>query len=441
MKRETTLVFVLAGLGSLAACAPEYVLGGASDGGSPDALGGGVSSSSGAFPLTDAGTGGAGASHVAGGAGTTYVAGSSGATHLAGSGGVPGAGGSRVSQGGVGGSVTATMAGSPDGAAGAPGPLVCGTGIRGGGYVNPCVYQRQAGAGGEAGAGGAGTSGECHAYDLIGAYWNRTSETAACIESVDDISPATGVGIERGLLADLNRWGVEQFVESEDGLRVGAIGLTVDQQTKLYVLDLTTGITSAVAVAANYTLAGALGSGQFVGAYWTGSAEQVDLIEPITGAVTPVGTLGDLHWWSSQLVLDRAAHRVYALGSPGELGNPSKFYSLDLTNGTVSSQPFPWNGFIGGVTTDGQIVGANFDPTTGWHVVTIDPTTLAMKQKGALVDIGGLSYLVYDSTQNIAYSVTIDSSPDGKSYLFGFNLTTGVETKVPTSQRYQLAKQ
>jgi hypothetical protein len=47
----------------------------------------------------------------------------------------------------------------------------------------------------------------------------------------------------------------------------------------------------------------------------------------------------------------------------------------------------------------------------------------------------------HGSSSNIAYSVTLDSSSDGKSYLFGFNLTTGVETKVPTSQRYQLAKQ
>lgn len=428
MRREAALVVVLAGLGSLAACAPEYVLGGSSDGGAPVAPGGG---SSGAFPVSE---GGAGASHFAGAG-----AGGGGASHSAGSGGVPSAGSSAIGRGGASGSMSVSMAGSPDGAAGAPGPLVCGTGIRGGGYVNPCLYLAQGG--GEAGAGGAGTPGECHAYDLIGAYWNRTSETAACIESVDDISPTTGIGIERGLLADLNTWSTEQFVESEDGLRVGAIGFTTDHQTKLYMLDLTTGITSAVAVAADYMLAGVLTSGQFVGAYWNGSAEQVDLIEPTTGAVTPVGTLGDLHWWSNQFVLDRAAHRVYALGSPGDPGASSKLYSLDLTDGTLTSQPFSWDGFIGGVTSAGQIVGANFGLTTGWYVVTIDPTTLVMKQKGALVDIGGLSYLVYDSTQNIAYSVTLDSSSDGNSYLFGFNLTTGVETKVPTSQRYQLAKQ
>jgi hypothetical protein len=433
MKREATLGFVLAVLASLAACAPEYVLGGSPEGGAPATPDSGVSNSSGTFAVPDGGASQGGTSR--GGA-------SQGGTgHVVSSGGVSSAGNPGTALGDAGGSTSTSTAGAPDGAAGAPGPLVCGTGIRGGGYVNPCLNAGQAGAGNEAGAAGAGTPAQCHAYDLIGAYWNRTSETAACIESVDDLSPTTGFGIERGLLADLNTWSTEQFVETEDGLRVGAVGSTLDEGHKLYVLDLTTGITSWVSVSEDYMLAGVLSSGQFVGAYWTGSEEQVDLIEPTTGAATRVGTLGDLQWWSNQFVLDRAANCVYALGAPAGSNAPSKLYSLALTDGMVSSQPFPWDGFIGGVTPDGQIVGADFDSTSGWYCATIDPVTAVVTKKGALVDIGGLSSLVYDSTQNIAYSVTLDSSSNGISYLFGLDLTTGVETKVQTSHEYTLAKQ
>jgi hypothetical protein len=417
MKREATLGFVLVGLASLAACAPEYVLGGSSDGGAYAVSGAGFSSASGASPVLEGG-----------------------ASYVAGSGGIAKAGSPGVDRGGAGGSMNVSAGGAPDGAGGAPGPLVCSTGIRGGGYVNPCLSVGEAGAGNEAGATGAGTPGECHAYDLIGAYWNHTSETASCIESVDDLSPTTGVGIERGLLADLNMWSTEQFVETEDGLKVGAVGWTVDRQPKLYVLDLTTGLTSSVSVPEDYLLAGVLASGQFVGAYWTGSVEQVDLIDPTTGVATRVGTLGDLQTWSDQFVLDRKANRVYALGTPAGTA-PSKFYSLDLADGTVSSQTFAWDGFIGGVTPDGQVVGANFDLTNGWYVVTIDPITVAMTQKGALTNINGLAYLVYDSTQNIAYSVTEDSTSNGISYLVGLDLTTGVETMVQTGQSYSLAKQ
>ncbi len=78
-------------------------------------------------------------------------------------------------------------------------PLACSPGVRDGGYVNPQCFV----------PGNGGSSGECRAFDLVGAYWNG-SMSDSCIEAVDDVSAATGAGIERGMLGYLHSWESEQ---------------------------------------------------------------------------------------------------------------------------------------------------------------------------------------------------------------------------------------
>jgi hypothetical protein len=401
------------------ACSPEYLLGGTGGSGSTD-------TGSRAGDRSDAGPNGGGPP-----AGNLSDAGPSG--------GVPWQGDpsdselgpdSSVAYAGRGGSSSSANAGTAGYLAlgGRSGSVMCSTGIRTGGDVNPCLAQS-----------GASPSAQCHAYQLIGAYWNRTSTTEPCIESVDQISPSTGTAIERGLLADLNTWSTEAFVESVDGLRVYAIGETVDRTPNLYVLDLSTGLTTVVPVAANYVLAGALASGRLLGVFWNGQAEVVHFIDPRNGSFTLAGTLTGLTWWGSQIVLDRAKNRVYALGQADQT-SPTQLYTLDLADRSVSTQLLDWRGFFGGVTSSGLIVAADVYGA-GWSVATIDPLTAEVTRRGTFLDLSGMGYLVFDPTRNVAHTVSFDSSQDRVSYLFSVNLTSGASTKLPTGQPYQLAKQ
>ena len=240
---------------------------------------------------------------------------------------------------GAGGTGASGAAGS--GIAGAP-PLTCSTGTREGGYASPCFLP-----------GAAGSNAECRAFDLVGAYWNG-SMSGSCIEPVDDVSPTTGLGIERGMLGDLHSWEAEQFAETEDGLRVGAVGRTLTGTLELHLLELASGASWSVAIAQDYSLAGVLASGAFVGMYLANGSLFVDLIDPLTGKATSVTSVADIRGWSSQVVLDRPKNRVYTLADSGS--GSTSLYNIDLSNGASSSTPLPWNGFLGGVTTDGQIV-------------------------------------------------------------------------------------
>ncbi len=95
---------------------------------------------------------------------------------------------------------------------------------------------------------------------------------------------------------------------------------------------------------------------KLVGAYWTGSAEAVERIDPVTGAGTFLGNLGDLHWWSNQLVLDADATHVYAVGLPAQSGPPT-LYVLDLASGASTQTPIAHSYTLGGVTDDGRVIG------------------------------------------------------------------------------------
>jgi len=413
-RRQLVFGFAAAGLASFAACAPTPI-GGSADGGAAPTAGTVAVGGDNATGGVSAG-GSPSCGNLCGGWSGSTVIGHAGAP-----------------QTGTGGSSSTSMdGGTPVGEAGAvnaggapSGPVTCSTGVHESGSVNPCASPGEAGAGAD-----------CQSYDLVAAYWNG-SLSSNCIEGVDHVRVETGEGVPRGMLADLHTWSSQQFVETRDGLRVGAIGMTVDQSNKLYVLDLTSGATTSVTVAHAYTLAGVASSGKFVGAYWTGSVEQVDLIDGTTGTTTPVGALGDLQWWSDQLVLDRQNHRVYALGSPTNTP-ASELYTLDLATGVSSSAPLAWAGFIGGVTATGQLVGANKDGS-GWFVALIDPNTRTVTRKGSFGDLQGMGALVYDSTRGVAH--TVGSNASGSAFLYNLDLATGIDTQAPTNLRYVLAKQ
>ncbi len=310
------------------------------------------------------------------------------------------------------------------GSAGAGGATpVCSSGVRGGGYVDLCVPPAS------------GATSDCRAFDLVGAYSNG-SMSESCTETVDDVSATSGVGIARGMLGDLHDWASEQFAESEDGLRVGAIGRTSGGELEFHLLELASGNSWAVPIAHDYSLAGVLSSGAFVGASLSNGGLIVDLIDPLTGNVSSVGRIADIGGWSSQVVLDRANNRAYALADP--LSGPTNLYSIDLSNGSSSSKPLPWNGFLGGVTRNGQIVAMSTDGG-GWTVSLIDPLTANATQQGPFANLNGASYLVYDAILGVAH--TVSSNAQGLIFLYNFDLGHRATTQVEIKRSYFLAKQ
>jgi len=254
---------------------------------------------------------------------------------------------------------------------------------------------------------------------------------AGCVEPVDDISAASGVSIERGMLGNLHTWS-DQFVESEDGLRVGAVGTSINGKLELHLLDLASGTSRSVPIAHVDWLAGVLSSGEFVGSYFENNNLHVELVDPLSGTATPVGSISGVASWGGQSALDRAKNRWYALAGSNRL------YSLDLSNGSSSSLPLPWDGFLGGVTSTGQIVAAGSDGS-GWVVSVIDPLTASVIKKGMLGDLSAAASLVYDPALGIAH--TVGMSAQGVTSLYSLDLASGVSTQVPLKRSYILAKQ
>ncbi len=364
----------------------------------------------------------------AGGAdGGGFAVGGSGALGGAQAGGVAASGGGSAGVGassggmdGIGnGGATAAGAGNGDAGDGSDSPA-CSTGTHSGGYVDPC----------------SGGSDSCHAYDLVAAYWNG-SITGGCIEPVDDVSPVTGVGIMRGVLSDLHSWGSESFVETVDGRQVGAVGVNASGVTKLYFMDLASGSTGAVPIDGVDALAGAI-DGKFVAASLLPNEQGLHIeVLDRSGTATSVTTLVDLQAWSNQIVLDHAKRRIYILGQPSVAAN-GKLYQVDLDTGASSSQDFKWSGFIGGVTADGQIVGA--ESVSGvWYGALIDPQTAVLTKQVPIGDLSAASYVVYDSTLNVGR--TVGSDLQGKTFLYSFDFSSGTFSQVPTNPRYTLAKQ
>lgn len=174
---------------------------------------------------------------------------------------------------------------------------------------------------------------------------------------------------------------------------------------------------------------------QFVGAYWTGSAEAVDRIDPVTGAGTFLGNLGDLHWWSNQLVLDADATHVYAVGLPVESGPPT-LYVLDLASGASTQTPIAHSYALGGVTDDGHAIGVYWSGVAE-AVDLIDPASGASAFVGNLGDLQWWSnQLSYDRDARVVHAIGDD--PAGVHQVYSLALDTHMSRKMAVSSSYFL---
>jgi hypothetical protein len=278
---------------------------------------------------------------------------------------------------------------------------------------------------------GAGGSSAAHAFKLVGAYWTGSAE------AVDRIDPVTGAGTFIGNLGDLHWWS-NQLVLDGDATHAYAAGIpATDGPPTLYVLDLESGLSTQTPIAHNYTLGGVTDDGQVIGAYWTGTAEAVDLIDPVTGASAFAGTLGDLQLWSSQLSYDRHADVVHAIGI--DPASASQLYSLALGTHASSKVATSSSYHLGGVTATGALVGALWTGSVE-RVDEIEPATGVGTEHGQLGDLHVWtgSGFTFDAATGVAYAVGDTDTKAQK--LYTLDLGTKVSTGVPTTSLYVLAR-
>jgi hypothetical protein len=278
---------------------------------------------------------------------------------------------------------------------------------------------------------GAGGSAPGGAFQLVGAYWTGSAE------AVDRIDPLTGAGTFVGNLGDLQFWST-QLVLDHDATHVHAVGMPASKVPTLYVLNLASGVSTQAPIAHSYTLGGVTDDGHTIGVYWTGAAEAVDLIDPVTGTSTFAGNLGDLQTWSNALAYDHVAHVIHAIGN--DAAKVSHLYGLSLDTHASTKVPIASGYFLGGVTPAGAILGA-FWTGTFEQVDEIDPATGLGTAHGQLGDLEMWSNgsLAYDTTTNVAYALGMTATKAPKVYTL--DLATQVSAGVPTTtQAHVLAR-
>lgn len=261
---------------------------------------------------------------------------------------------------------------------------------------------------------------------------------------MDLVDPKTGQGAPLGQLGQLGGWS-PNLVLSADGTRLYGCGNSNGSfANKLATLDLTSGIWSEVTTAPTemYVLAGVTDDQHVIGVFWTGSVEEVDLVDPATGIGTNVGQLGDLHTWDGQLVYDHAAHVVYAWGQNN--ANARFLYSLNIETHVSHAVAVPPSNVVfsfGGVAASGDVIGMTWTGAAE-VVMKLDPTTGVSTPNGVLVGLQGVPQfgsMAYDANANVAYAI---GAPDGSNAgtFYTVDLATNLSTSVVAAQQYALAR-
>jgi hypothetical protein len=191
----------------------------------------------------------------------------------------------------------------------------------------------------------------------------------------------------------------------------------------------------------NYVLGGPTADGRVIAAYWNGSAEGVDLIDPVTEQATFVGYLGDLYMWSDQLAYDPNANVVYAEGQRSG-GDPSyHLYNLSLDTGaSTPPRDLDRSHTFGGVAADGRVIVLYW---TGSSQVVglIDPSTGTGADVGIVTgDIGAFrnwtGHVIYNRSTHVLTALGNDGTPrvDGGAnltYFYNFSLDTKTVSTSP----------
>ena len=254
--------------------------------------------------------------------------------------------------------------------------------------------------GGEAGVpdGGEIDGGEApvSSFQVLAARWNGSSEVVNALDASGGNSPA-------GSFSGLQTWSGQLRV-ARDGSYAYAAGYDSGDAPKVWSLNLNTGVSSSVSASQNTTLGGVTPNGQLIVATWNGSSENVSLMNPSTGATQSVGVLGDLFGWQSQMAYDEKANIVYAIGEDSSFSGHYRLYRLDLLTGTHGQVSVGQSYILGGIRSDGTVIGSYWNGGSQ-RVVAINPSTGNATDLGSLGLSGWHNDLVWDPVGETAYAL------------------------------------
>jgi hypothetical protein len=244
----------------------------------------------------------------------------------------------------------------------------------------------------------------------MAAYWTGSSEATVLID------PVTSAATFVGTMGDLYWW-QDQLIYDDSRRVAYAIGQDSAFARHVYSLSLDNGSSTTAPLAggdgaAEYILSGITSGGRLVAAHWTGSAEEVVLIEPSTGASTFAGYLGDLYLWEDQAIYDDKAGLLYAIGQDRD--DTNRLYALSLSTQESTSTILPdvdggrASYVFGGLTSDGRIVAARWTGSAE-ATVLLDPKANTATFAGNLGDLYlWQNQLVYGGAAGVAYALGQD---------------------------------
>lgn len=291
---------------------------------------------------------------------------------------------------------------------------------------NDVWYPRDGELGGAGGSGGGAAAGDPEvAVGALAAFkWNGTTEDYYWIDMV------TGETRVVGTVGDLMWWSQDSTAADSDSHTVYVAGSNEAGESKLYTLDTLSGeLVSEVVVDIGslqlpLALSVSLDGQSVLGFRWNGATEDYVAIDSATGAISVLGTVGDLEMWSTETALDRAAGRMYVIGT--NHGGTTKLYVLDAGTGDLLSD-VPLVGSGGqydlnitglAVSSAGTLLGFryNFDQAVE-EMVELDPTTGAITVRGTVGDLlMWSSVTVLNPSNDNLYVVGITAAEQDKLY-------------------------
>lgn len=177
--------------------------------------------------------------------------------------------------------------------------------------------------------------------EVLGLSWNGSQEELSVID------PATGAVTVRGTVGGFAVWSNESAIDNaHDRLYVigtdepgfdPMAGPDPNAPWSVFTLDSLTGalLDTKPLSPPESGLTGVVttSAGDLVGFRWNGSQEELVRIDPATGAISVLGTVGDLTLWSGYTAINPTTNDIYVFGD--DPASTSKLYTINAITGDL----------------------------------------------------------------------------------------------------------
>ncbi|MBX3272592.1 MAG: hypothetical protein KF729_20195 [Sandaracinaceae bacterium] len=278
-------------------------------------------------------------------------------------------------------------------------------------------------------------------FDLVCSSWDGARQ------AVYRLDAERAARAPLGELGDLYGWRAD-LVLDERAERVYATGFTRADEggNTLYELELTTGVSRSTRLGGTCcdVLAGVTRDGRLVSAVTDASgAHAVRLLDPTTGAATPVGTLATSAEWRRNghetpiLYYDRVRDAVLAVS--GGAGAPDTLHVVELDGGpprAVAIRGVSDALHLAGLGPDGALLALGESATGEIHVVEIDPSSGEATRRGSIRGIRSSNrHPVVDAAAGQLFVLGDDAS--FAPHVYRYELATGTTEARPIAPDQQ----